>query len=134
MKPVFCDTSGVFALLDADDACHAAASAAWRRYWEQADGLLTTNYVVVEAAALLQRRLGADAARDFLHTLADAIDIEWVTPEDHRAAALAFLGSGRRGPSLVDCCSFVIMRRLRIERAFAFDAHFSDQGFELPPD
>jgi predicted nucleic acid-binding protein len=134
MTPVFCDTSGFFALFDADDACHTAAATAWRRYWDHAEGLLTTNYVVVESTALLQRRFGAEAARDFLHTLSDAIGVEWVTPEDHRAATLGFLAAGRHGPSLVDCSSFVVMRRLGIERAFAFDGHFSDQGFELPPD
>jgi uncharacterized protein len=133
MTPVFCDTSGFFALFDADDACHVAAATAWRSYWDQAEGMLTTNYVIVESTALLQRRLGAEAARDFLHTLVDAIGIEWVTPEDHRAATLGFLGSGRQGPSLVDCSSFVIMRRLGIAHAFAFDRHFSNQGFRLPP-
>lgn len=29
--------------------------------------------------------------------------------------------------------SFEIMRRLRLRRAFAFDRHFAEQGFELVP-
>lgn len=129
MSAIFCDTSAIFALFDADDACHEDAVAAWRRSWNAGLGLLTTNYVIVECSALLQRRLGADAARDFLHGLVDDLAVEWVTPEDHRAACLAFLASARRGPSLVDCASFVVMRRLGIDRALAFDAHFADQGF-----
>ncbi|MBM3147402.1 MAG: PIN domain-containing protein [Actinobacteria bacterium] len=132
MSAVFCDTSAVFALFDADDACHTEALDAWRRCWNDATGLLTTNYVVVECTALLQRRLGVQAARDFLHGLVDDLTVEWVTPEDHRAASLAFLAAARRGPSLVDCTSFVVMRRLGIGRALAFDGHFSDQGFERP--
>ncbi len=35
--------------------------------------------------------------------------------------------------SLVDCCSFESMRRRGIRTAFAYDAHFAQQGFELLP-
>lgn len=33
--------------------------------------------------------------------------------------------------SLVDCTSFVVMKRLGLSRAFAFDAHFVERGYEL---
>jgi predicted nucleic acid-binding protein len=38
---------------------------------------------------------------------------------------------GRRGLSLVDCASFVIMRRYGITRAMAFDEDFAREGFEI---
>jgi predicted nucleic acid-binding protein len=38
----------------------------------------------------------------------------------------------RRGLSLVDCTSFAIVRRQAITRAFHFDRHFQEQGFEFP--
>jgi predicted nucleic acid-binding protein len=31
----------------------------------------------------------------------------------------------------VDACSFVLMRRLKIRTAFAFDQHFAQAGFAL---
>jgi len=37
----------------------------------------------------------------------------------------------RRGLSLVDCASFVVMRRYGIEEAFAFDEDFEKEGFRL---
>jgi len=37
------------------------------------------------------------------------------------------------GVSLVDHASFVTMRELGVTRAFAFDADFESQGFELIP-
>jgi predicted nucleic acid-binding protein len=37
-----------------------------------------------------------------------------------------------RGLSLVDAASFVVMRRLRLDRAFAFDRHFEEEGFARP--
>jgi predicted nucleic acid-binding protein len=33
--------------------------------------------------------------------------------------------------SFTDCTSFVLMKKLRIEKAFAFDDHFVQTGFEL---
>ena len=35
--------------------------------------------------------------------------------------------------SYVDACSFAVMRRLRLRRAFALDVHFEVAGFELLP-
>ncbi|RME55690.1 MAG: VapC toxin family PIN domain ribonuclease, partial [Caldilineae bacterium] len=41
------------------------------------------------------------------------------------------VGANRRGLSLVDCTSFVVMQQLGIDTAFAFDNHFKEQGFTL---
>ena len=38
---------------------------------------------------------------------------------------------GRRGLSLVDCMSFIVMRKLEVRQAFAFDADFEREGFEM---
>jgi len=35
--------------------------------------------------------------------------------------------------SLTDCASFVVMKRLRIKTALAFDKHFTQAGFERLP-
>jgi predicted nucleic acid-binding protein len=35
--------------------------------------------------------------------------------------------------SLVDCASFEVMRLHGIRKAFAFDKHFREQGYELIP-
>lgn len=42
----------------------------------------------------------------------------------------ALLAAGRLRLSLIDCASFVLMRRHGIQRAFTFDRHFTEQGFE----
>jgi predicted nucleic acid-binding protein len=41
--------------------------------------------------------------------------------------------AGRRTLSLVDCVSFEVMRRTGIRKAFAFDRHFQDYGYEIYP-
>jgi predicted nucleic acid-binding protein len=62
-EPVFVDTSALYALLDRDDRRHADAAAIWRRLAEEARPLTTHSYVLVEAFALVQRRLGPAAVR-----------------------------------------------------------------------
>ncbi len=125
---VFVDTSALYALLDVDDPRHEDAAAALTPV-EQA-GAATSNYVVVESVALVERRLGRKAT-SVLFDLLSPLEIVWVDESIHRSAAAAFLQAGTNGPSLVDCASFEVMRLRGIESAFAFDRHFGEQGFEL---
>jgi predicted nucleic acid-binding protein len=130
---VFADSSALFALLDAGDAEHRAAANAWRQLRGGNARLVTSNYVVVEAFSLAQRRLGMEAARAFVQDVSPLLAVEWVTPDAHIAAECAVLASGLRDLSLVDCTSFELMRRLGIWRVFAFDRHFAERGFECLP-
>ncbi|MCU0292909.1 MAG: PIN domain-containing protein [Thermoanaerobaculaceae bacterium] len=125
----YVDTSAWLALLDADDQYHDTARAIWLGALERHAPLLTSNYVVVESTAVVQRRLGLDALRALTLDLLPVAEVEWVTPEDHDAATAALLTAGRRTLSLVDCSSFELMRRLGIRSAFTFDKHFIEQGF-----
>jgi predicted nucleic acid-binding protein len=93
--------------------------------------MLTTNYVVLETTALVQRRLGF-AALEALHLdVLPLIATDWVLPDLHEESVALHFASRRRQLSLVDCSSFVYMRRHRISEAVAFDRHFSQEGFRL---
>jgi uncharacterized protein len=125
----FVDTSAWFALLDADDKHHAAARKAWLAALKTTDTLVTSNYVMVETVALVQRRLGIGAVRVLWRDLLPTVEVEWVTVEEHAAAMAALVAAGKRGLSLVDCTSFQVMQRMAIEDVLAFDRHFEEQGF-----
>jgi predicted nucleic acid-binding protein len=127
----FVDTSGLLALLDAADAWHARADAVWRRLVEERDLLVTSNYVLLETIAVAQSRLGLAAARAVHDDVVPVLQVLWVDAATHQEAMAALLTAGRRRLSLVDCVSFVLMRKEGLRRAFAFDRHFADQGFEL---
>ena len=60
---VFVDTSALFAILDADDQNHEQAKQAWVSLITQGTDLVCTSYILVEAFALVQRRLGMEAVR-----------------------------------------------------------------------
>jgi predicted nucleic acid-binding protein len=123
------DTSALYALVSRRDRHHEAALEAIQML--RRSELLTHNYIVVETTALVGRRLGADAVRDLHERILAAMPVRWVDESAHSSAVSALLVSG--AASFVDVVSFEVMRRLRIERAFAFDRDFAEQGFELVP-
>jgi len=92
-----------------------------------------SNYVLVEAIALLQSRFGLEAVRLLQRDVIPVLDVAWADEPIHLQAVSAMLVANRRQLSLVDCASFGIMQQLGISSVFAFDPHFSEQGFEVFP-
>ena len=129
---VFIDTSALLPQLNPADDDHDRAIEAFSQIVREQQ-LVTHNYVVVEATALVQARLGIEATRTLTRDLLPLIDIRWVDEELHRAAASALLAAGRRETSLVDWTSFEVMRREGIDTALAFDRDFVRQGFRVLP-
>lgn len=128
----FVDTSALYAAIDRSDAMHETVAPVFRQLLDR-EWLVTSSYVVVETAALVQSRLGMAASRDLHERLLPALDVEWVDEEVHRSAVAALLASERRDVSLVDHVSFEVMRRRSIPRALAVDPHFAEAGFDLVP-
>ena len=131
---VFVDSSAFVALLDADDPLHRQAVEFWHGGLRARTRFVSTNYVVVECAAAVQRRLGNSAFAAFANRILPATSQEWVTPEDHNAALESVLAADRRRLSWVDCVSFTVMRRLGIDACFTIDRHFGEQGFTVVPE
>ena len=125
---ILLDTSAIYAMADSADANHERALELAGRASAERETLVVHNYVVVEAAALLQRRLGLEVTTRFLQD-AGRFRMHWVTEDDHASAVELHSGAGRRRLSLVDCVSFIVMRRLGIVSALAFDADFQMEGF-----
>ncbi|MBI2322381.1 MAG: PIN domain-containing protein [Chloroflexi bacterium] len=132
-EAVYVDTSAFLAVMDTADRQHRDATAAWEWLVEAGRSLVCSNYALTETCALLQRRLGLEALRLFCAEVYPLLDVVWVTKTVHEAGMEAVMVAGRRQLSLVDCVSFIVMRQVGIQRAFAFDAHFAEQGFRCLP-
>ena len=130
---VFVDTSGILAVLDERDEHHAAADSCWEELLRDREALVTTSYVLIEACALVQSRLGLSAVRALRDEVHPVFSVEWVTADLHDLGMDVLLTRQRRRLSLVDCVSFQAMRFLGITRAFALDHHFAEEGFEVIP-
>ncbi len=127
---ILVDTSAVFAFAKADDPDHARAVSLLQTAAAAGETLLIHSYLISEAISVLQRRLGNHAALAFLQDL-DHYTIHWMDRNDHDEAAALFRAHNRRGLSLVDCASFVVMRRYGVTRGLFFDVDFEREGFEL---
>lgn len=135
MSLTFVDTGYLIALEAADDQHHAAALRHWRAYVQSRPQLVTTSFVLDEVATFFNsrgrhakaveigERLLASPSVRLLHVDADLFGAAWIyfrRREDKRF-------------SLTDCISFVVMERLGIQSALAFDAHFVQAGFRTLP-
>ena len=130
---LFVDTSAILAIIDADQPRHRDVVDAFDSAIDAGDSLYTSNYVLVETFALVQRRLGLDASRDLAASFVPLLNTLWVDEAIHETALSALLSAGRRSLSLVDCTSFEIMRRHGLTQALALDRDFRRQGFQAAP-
>ncbi|MBM4387082.1 MAG: PIN domain-containing protein [Deltaproteobacteria bacterium] len=129
----YVDTSALYAVMDRDDGNHKRAGKIWNELLSGEEIPVVSNYVILETAALVQRRLGMSAVKVLFNDIVPVFAVEWITIDDHRSAVSAILAAGRRGLSLTDCASFELMRRLGLDTVFTFDRHFKEQGFSVIP-
>ena len=124
---VFVDTGAWFAYFVRRDPDHAAATE-WMRGNRQP--LVTSDYVVDELLTLLKlresHRVAAAAGAAVLQQ--DVATVDRITVADFDAAWTVFRQYHDKGWSFTDCTSKVVMERLRIGHAFAFDSDFEEFG------
>lgn len=124
---VFVDTGAWFAYFVRRDPDHAAATQ-WMQQNRQP--LVTTDYVLDELLTLLKLREShrvATAAGNLLWSEQVAQMVS-VGPSDLAEAWRVFRKFADKEWSFTDCTSKVIIERLGISEAFAFDQHFDQFG------
>ncbi|MGB3632581.1 MAG: PIN domain-containing protein [Rubrobacteraceae bacterium] len=131
---VFVDTGYLIALEDADDDNHVAAIE-HRESLREIPSLTTTSYVVDEVVTFFSVRGQHGKAVELGAALLSSPSVMMVhVTEDLLGRGLDLL---RERPdkrySLTDCVSFVVMRERGISVAFAFDRHFTQEGFAREP-
>jgi predicted nucleic acid-binding protein len=126
---IFLDTSAIYALASQSDVNHTTAKRKFASILDANVPVITHNYVLVEATALLQHRLGLQSAVHFERER-EWFAVEWITPEMHAEAVMLWSG-GRRSLSFVDQVSILLMQRRGIDAAFAFDPDLAVGGIRL---
>ncbi|HYO24017.1 MAG TPA: PIN domain-containing protein [Lacipirellulaceae bacterium] len=124
---IFVDTGAWFARYVAADIDHRAATA-W--FAKVPDELVTTDYVIDELLTLLKVRGCANVAFVVGATLWSGVAcrVEHVAPSDLKAAWHVFSTYRDKQWSFTDCVSRVVMERLSVTVACAFDEHFRQFG------
>jgi predicted nucleic acid-binding protein len=133
--PSFLDTGYLIALEAADDQHHAEALRHWRAFLDSRPRLVTTSFVLEEVATFFNRRGRHAKAVEIGERLLRSPSVQLVhVDEDLFATAWAYFRQREdKRFSLTDCVSFILMERLGIESALAFDAHFAQAGFRTLP-
>ncbi len=127
---VFVDTSAFLAMLVETDLNHSTATRIWSDIVQKNYNLFSTNYVILETIALIQRRLGMDILRAFCDDVLPFLTTIWVDDAIHQAGIAAVLSANQRQLSLVDCTSLAAMRNRGLDTVFVFDRHFEKQGLD----
>lgn len=128
MRTIFLDTQFVVALVNERDEHHAAARNLVPLL--RASNIVTTGGVILEIGNSLARS-HRDNAIELIGVLLSRDDcfIEWVS-RSLVAESLDFYDRhGDKNWGLVDCMSFVVMRRHRIREVLTNDQHFEQAGF-----
>jgi predicted nucleic acid-binding protein len=123
---VLWDSSAILALLDADDADHARAVAVARQIASEGRPSFITNYIEVEAHALLVRKLGRTLAREWL--LTGRLPVVRALPVEEERAREIVTRHTDKDWTLCDAISFAVLEARHIARAFTFDHHFRQHG------
>jgi predicted nucleic acid-binding protein len=127
---VFVDTSAIVALLSARDDHHEHAVGAWRGLLRERARVVTTDLVLAEAVVVARVRAGFDVSVQVgERILADPFEIVWIDRPLLDEAWKLYRRYRDHVLSLCDCVSFAVMRRRRIQTAFAFDDDFDAVGF-----
>lgn len=129
---VYVDTSAFLALANLQDQNHQAATSTWMGLGRKKEHLVISNYVMIETIALLHARFGTQEVEEYLREILPVIEVVWAGVNDHLSAVTAMLAHpGKRGPSLVDCMSFQVIRERRIADVFTYDRHFDGRGYKM---
>src|SRR5262245_39929002 len=133
MNGVFVDTSAFYAIFAPSDGKHREARQIFRALYTEAVALVTTDLVLVESYILLHARTGRVGLLRFRTFVGNSAWLQTIvaTPEQPAEAWRLLEQRSDKEYSFVDATSFVMMRALGVERAFTFDDHFTQEGFDV---
>ena len=133
MPGLFVDTSGWGNILDRSQPYHQLATNLYRLARQNAQRIVTSNYILTELVALLTSplQLSRPSIVAFIQSLKQSpyIQIVHIDPELDGLALQLLSDRIDKSWSLVDCSSFVLMERLKITESLTNDRHFEQAGF-----
>jgi predicted nucleic acid-binding protein len=124
---IFVDSSAWFATVIPADADH---NAALRWFRSNRTPLLTTDFIVDETLTLLKARGQSDRAMILGRELFSGrmASIHYLSRAEILQVWQVFQQFADKDWSFTDCTSKVVMEKLGVKQAFAFDQHFKQFG------
>ncbi len=128
MKPYFADTFFYMALLNPNDRNHDTALR-WRR--DNISKIVTTEFVLIELGNAMSDHRDKPLFIMFDREIRSSHDTMVITASSLLLRQGLDLFAARRDKdwSLVDCTSFVVMKKRGLTNALTGDHHFEQAGF-----
>lgn len=125
---IFVDTSFVIALINEKDQYHDQAHALSYKFENSA--LITTDAVLLEIGNALAKDFREEAAK-VIRVLRTArkVEVRGIDGKLFEDGLAAYEKYADKTWGLVDCLSFVLMRKEGIREALTFDGDFEQAGF-----
>jgi uncharacterized protein len=134
-ETMFIDTSAWFAGIAKNDQYNEPAMKCRNQLLKGKTRFTTSNLIIHETTMLLERKVSKKESIRFLKAIVKDPIVEIIhADEDVEQEAYELYQKYKDHDfSVVDCISFVIMRKYKISRCFTFDKHFSTMGFDVEP-
>ena len=130
IKRAFLDTGAIYSLVDARDFDHELVKAV---YNDPSFHFITHKLILVEAFSLITKRLNKKSAVKVMRNLRESPRIT-VVPMTDDLLEMSWLRCVKyedKEWDWIDCCSFEVMREMRIMEALSLDRHFQQAGYKL---
>ena len=131
MRTVFADSGYWIAMYNPSDQHHVKAKAVTKGLGSCQ--IVTSQMVMVEFLNDMGGRGQSlrERAMSIVTRLTDTSSVEVVpqTPDQFDEAAARYSSRSDKGWSLTDCASFILMERMNIPEALAYDRDFEQAGF-----
>jgi len=130
---IFSDSSAWLALHDRNDKYHQDAVGKSLQIKERKITIVTSDYILDESITLILFRTSHSSAVLFGESIMASKIIELINIDMayFRKAMKYFKKFHDKQYSFTDCTSYVLMQELKILRAFTFDNHFRQMGFQI---
>ena len=130
MSAVFLDTVGLIALWDESDQWHALALEAYQKINAKTrQPVCTSTSILLECGNAAARRSYRKNVAQFRNEIERHNGLIVPTKSDWNQAWIEYENAQVGEAGLVDCVSFVVMRRLGLKDVFSNDKHFASAGF-----
>ena len=129
--PVFLDTNGWLAILNASDSLHPAATVVWREINTLRRSIVLTDWVIAGTGNGLAKTAARHAffrAVDLVLT-SNRVTVVYIDDTLLRNALAVYDSRKDKEWGLTDCASFEIMRQMQISDVLTSDHHFEQAGF-----
>ena len=131
---IFVDTGAYFAQFYQRNQYHEQAMERWKNLKKHRVKFFITHHIMVELATLLARRTDNEFTFKKLEKVYNSdVFIELTTENDERNVMKLLKKYSDQRAGIVDCLSFVVMKRLGLKQVFTFDRHFEHAEFKAIP-